>query len=380
MSAIQKFVLSLGLFFVASGVGILTYDRVLQDGVFSGKAGKKGNFTDREEALARLKEAEEYLRQNTEGSARDAMKLFTRVLSLDIDEGTNQFARYGLGVALERLDDIETALAHYRKLDKEKIKDPLLSEKVKYRLGKTLLSINHEEEGRAILERLLSETHNDEIKSDVHTVLGFQNMKEGNSENAKENFSIALKYNPENLKAEMGRASAYKNIKRSASYDYYDDFLIGNSNLNPATKKNVYNALKFESYEKGLSAYRSGKYADAVFYFNKSINSYTDALIQEKSMYWLAESYLALGNSRKAVENFKRVSQNAESLMDQPALIKLGIINFEKNNYKAASQFFKKAMDDYPDGKYTPRAKEWMDETLNLMNEKNNLESIDSEK
>jgi len=378
MTSIHKVLLIIAFLSLSSGMGILTYDRFIQGAIQGERVSKlqNENFTDKRIAYAQLREAEEYLRQNTEDSSREAYKLFNRVMSLNLDEDTNQLARYGMAVALERTGEQATTLDHLRILKKEGVKNNILSEKVDYRLGKILLSINHVEEGRAILDSLLYLTKDDRLRSDIHTTLGSFFSSRGAFTRARENFDIALKYNPENLHAELGRAEAYKNIKRSLSYDYYDDYFIGNSNLHPEVKKNVYNNLKYEAYDKGVTAYRSGKYKDAIYFLTKATAKYTDPSIYEKSMYWLGESYLAAGNTSKASQSFHKVIRNTNTSMDQPALIKLGIIYFQNGSYEKAANSFKNAQDKYPDEKYSEQAGQWLDETMKMIEDKSSLQSM----
>ena len=380
MTIIQKLILIMAFLSLTSGIGILTYDRFVQRSQLAQiNNSQKENFTDKQQTVAQLREAEEYLRQNTGDSSREALKLFNRVLSLNLDKNTNQLARYGLAVSLERSGDAATSLDHLRMLKKEGVDDNVLSEKVDYRLGKILLSINHEEEGRAILDSTMYRTKDDRLRSDIHTTLGDFFSSKGSFGRARENYDIALKYNSENLHAELGRAEAYKNIKRSQAYDYYDDYFIGNSNLLPEERKNVYTHLKNEAYDRGITAYRSGKYKDAIYFLSKAASKYTDPYVHEKSMYWLGESYLASGKIAKASECFDKVLKNSNTSMDQPALIKRGILQFQKGSYDDAAKSFQNAIANYPGEKYTESAKQWLDETMKMIEDRSTLESIPAE-
>ncbi|MDH5655926.1 MAG: tetratricopeptide repeat protein [Spirochaetia bacterium] len=369
MSPLNKIIFIFAILSLSSGMGILTYDRFVQ------KDGVTAPDTENKEAMSQLREAEEYLRQNTTDSAKEAFRLFNKVLSLDLDKEINQMARYGIAVSLEKQGDVAASLAHLRILKNENVENHVLDEKVNFRHGKILLSINHVEEGRAILDSVLFTTKDDTLKSDIHTAFGFFFSSRGSFGRARENFDIALKYNPENLQAELGRAEAYKNIKRSLSYDYYDDYFLGNSRLNPEERKKVYSNLKYEAYDKGITAYRSGRYNDAVYFLSKSIDKYTDANIREKSLYWLGESYLASGKRDKAARTFSRVLKNSNSSMDQPALIKMGILDFQKGSYESAARSFQNAVQNYPGDKYSDQAKEWLDESMKMIEDKSTLEN-----
>ncbi len=385
LTGLQKSVLIAGLGLLAGGSGLMIYDRfrpayrVEPDSSYKTLDPSKLSQPEKD-ALVEIREAEEYLRQNSKKSAREAMVLFNRVLSRDLNQSINQLSRFGLGVALERLDDQSAALVHYRELKKQGIMDPTLAARVDYRLGKVLLEINHEEEGRSLLERTLSTTDDNNLKSDIHAAYGNYFMSRGDRKRAVENYTIALKYNPDNLNAELRRAQATrKRGKYRQAYEYYDDFLVGAANLDPSKKSKVVKNLRSKAYEQGIIAYRSEKYSEAITHFNKVITSYPDSAYTEKSYYWMGESYEHLGNSDMAINMYNRALKNENDSMDQPALIKKGIILHSKGKLEEALISFKKASEDYPGGDFTDRAIEWKNETVAQIKENSILESYSLE-
>jgi len=372
MNTAQKFTTALGISLLLSGTGILTYDRYFFDLQMQNVAanGKPIGGDEIRVAKASLREAEEYLRQNTTDSAKDAMKIFNKILSSDYNRQINEQARYGLAVSLTKLGEFPVALDHLRKLKQDGVSEPAIAEKVDYHLGKLLLSINHVEEGKSLLEALLAKTKDDRLRSDIHTTIGNHDLKKERFKSASNNFSVALKYNPENLQAEIGRAAATKHSNRSLGYEYYDDYLLGNANLDLKEKSDIYSSLKNETYDRGIVAYRQGKYSSAIYYFKKSIHNYTDSHTKEKSLYWLGESYMAQGDGTNAQKTFSKVLENQDTSMDQAALIKKGILYFNRQQFEKAADQFERAIQEYPDGKFIDKAYEWRDETLEQLREK----------
>jgi len=372
MTPAQKLILLLGLVLLISGIGFLSYDKMKKPHTF--------NEQDQEEARSILREADEYLRQNSPASAREAMVLFNRILSKNYNPQINQLARFGLGVALEKQGEGLNALDHYRKLKAENITEPDLRDRVDFRLGKVLLEIGHEEEGRSLLESILARSQDRNLKSDIHTVYGMHYLRRGERKRSRDNFRVALKYNPDNITAEIGRAESVRSGRPRLSYDYYEEFLFGNARLAPVERKMISKSIENELYEKGIESYKKGRYSDASYYFQKVIESGAEGEILERARYYLAETYLATGKEGQASQNFDRVLENHTSSMDQPALIKKGIMFFQKGKLTEAASYFQKAIDEYPEGPYTHKAKEWKKETDAQIRESSILETYNTEK
>ncbi len=325
----------------------------------------------RSEAYVDLREADEYLRQNSRESARAASVIFNRVLARNIAPDINDVATYGLAVALEKMDDRQAALEYYRELKERGVDDLALADRVDYSLGKLLLYIDHEEEGSSLLKTLLARTKDKRLKSKIHAAFGHFALRKGQRNRAEANFRIALKYDPENLQAERGRAAALKGQGRAwEAYKHYDDYLVGNGNLDPKEKQELSSDLRRDAYSRGIAAYRQGRYHDAAGYLNRALRTSGDARITEKSLFWLGESYAGAGQDDKALSYYDRTLKNADSTYDQAALVKKGILLEKKGNLEEAGAAFQRAVEDYPGGRYTDRALEWRQEVLAQLREK----------
>ncbi|MCB1321914.1 MAG: hypothetical protein KDK34_16780, partial [Leptospiraceae bacterium] len=288
MNTTQKAFLIAGIVFLCGGLGLLGARLLPGFNLTSGSE---------QEAFTQLREADEYLRQNSIDSARRASVIFNRVRARDVSPRINHLAEYGLAVALEKMGDRAAALSTYRKLRDEGVDDSELSEKVDYSLGKLFLYINHEEEGRSLLEALLARTRDEHLKSRIHTAYGVFYMKKGDRQRAEENFRVALKYNPENLQAEQLRAAAVQGQGRDwAAYEYYDDYLVGNANLEPHERQHLMGELRSEAYNSGIRSYRAGKYTEAVEFFRRVLLERVDGELNEKALSWTAESLAGAGN------------------------------------------------------------------------------------
>ncbi|HMX58681.1 MAG TPA: tetratricopeptide repeat protein [Leptospiraceae bacterium] len=380
MNDIQKLILAGGFLLLTGGIALLTWER-FGSGYPLRFMEVERNESVIEKADRQLKEAEEYLRQNSRDSYAKAKAICTEVLSRNLNDRINQIARYELAEALEKLDDNAAALEHYRALkqDQDKIQSQELRDKVDYSLGRLLLVINHEVEGRSLLESLLARTNDGRLKSRIHTAFGQFYLARGDRQRAQENFNIALKYFPENLQAEIGRTGAVNGQRKSMYYEYYDEYLTGNANLSP-DKRAAQSDLRLSTYEAGIRAYKAGRYQDAVDAFGRVLKDGRDNVEAEKSLYWTGESLQALGRTREAYETYERVLGNATSVMDQAALIRMGMILYQQGKLQEALTRFYRASENYPDGAYTSRALEWKRETEAQIREHDFLKNYDDRK
>jgi tetratricopeptide (TPR) repeat protein len=373
MNRLQILLLITGLLLTTGGVVVL----------LAGNAGPAGSPStapnDGEQAAyVSLREADEYLRQNSREAARSASVIFNRVLAQNLNPRTNELAAYGLAVSLEKLDDRAAAMEYYRELKERGVEDPVLRDKVEYSLGKLLLYIDHEEEGSALLKPLLARTNDRALKSKIHAAFGNFALARGQRQRAEANFRIAIKYDPENQGAERGRAAALKGQGRAwEAYKHYDDYLVTTANLDPRGRAELQDELETDAYERGLAAYRSSRYSDAIGYLNRAIRTGGDARLSEKAYFWLGESYAGAGRTEDALRSYNSVLQNADGSLDQAALVKKGILLEKSSRLEEAGAAFQRAIEDYPGGAYTDRAVEWRDEVLAQLREKALIDNLE---
>ena len=366
----QKYLLLIGVLLLAAGTGLYLHS------VMSGPSRPSADLAAREVAARNsLREADEYLRQNSVSGARRAQVILTAAYSDEtLPLEINQLARYGLAVALEKQGERSAALGHFRALKEKGVHSPRLTDRVDFSLGRLLLRINHDAEGRALLQALLARSTELELKSRIHTALGAHDLRKGRSRSAAENFAIAMKYNPDNLQAELGRARAKRGGGRTGmAFDYYDDYLTGTGNLDPRGRVRVEKHLKSEYYHSGVAAYRSGEYGRAIYLLDRALKAGLDPVAHERILYLLADSNHQKGNRKRALQLFNRVLSNSESSMDQPALIKKGILRFQDGHLKEAAALFLRAETGYPKTIYTDRAREWRREAETLIRENSRI-------
>ena len=333
------------------------------------------SFLGRTEIHIQLREAEEYLRQNSKDSARRALQAFNHILANDVSKDINQKAKYGMAAALELLEENAAALRYYRELKAEEIEDSVIKDKLDYSIGRFYLYLNHESEGRSLLQALLVRTKDKILKSKIYTAFGMYYLRRNECKRAEENFRVALKYNQENLKAAEGRAAAIKRQGRDwIAYRHYDNYLFSTANLDPKNRKKVINKVEQEIFDSGVQAFRKRRYHHAISFFKKVCRGTEDKHIEENARFWIAESYKALGLNAKAIKLYSSVLNNAIRDKDDVALFKKGLILFQENKLKEAAEVFSELHSGYPDSEYSQKAKEYIDDIHEETSEKLRIE------
>lgn len=412
MTQQQRMILLAGILFLFTGSSFVAFEQWKFSNLFGRFVETGTNPADpalkREEARADLRKAEEYLRQNSRESARLARDIFNDILSRDLGDTINFQAKYGLAASLDRLDDRRAALAHLRKLKEAGIPDRALADKTDYLLGRLMILYGKEEEGKSLLEALLARTTDNAIKSKIHTTFGDNYAIRGNEKKARQNYIIALEYNPDNLHAEIARIEDLRD-KRYFRYEYYDDYMLGRfrkdnkefhsvddyrtskarpekhtkpkkKHVNTETKdkdkheKEEQGPSAIELYKEGILKHREGSYAEAVEKFTLALSKKPGEDLTEKILYWRAQSLLSDGNADGALAGFQEVLRNKDLKLDQAAYLQSGIIYFDSSEFEKALKQFSKAVDDFPSGEYTDRAVQWKREAENQIRERMELE------
>ena len=397
MLSAQRAIFIAGLLFLTAGTAFLALDqwrfsRVLGEMNLAGSPDARQEQR-LEEGMSDLREAEEYLAQNSIESARKAHDRFVHVLSRDLSKEINQRASYGIAASLDRLGDRNRAVEHLRALRDEGVEDKSLREKTEYLLGRLLILFGHDEEGKSILQELLAKTQSNQIKSRIHTTFGDYYRLTGQKKKAERNYRIALEYSPGNLHAEVERAEMLDD-RPNIRYYYHEDYLIDSglkkkeekpARHTPARKpqrekpaketskpekEDKLNAQKL--YEEGIRHFRDKQYPEAISKFQSALKAGPDGELREKILYWTAESLSAGGEKNEALEIYSAVIENPSLTLDQAAYIQRGIILFDRARLKEAYEEFKRAS-RFPDGAYTNQALEWQREVENIVQDRERL-------
>lgn len=394
MISVQRAIFIAGLLFLSLGTAFLLLDqwrfsRVLSEISLPGspEARKEQKL---EDGWSQLRQAEEYLAQNSPEAARRAHERFVNVLSLDLSKELNQRATYGIAASLDRLGDRNRAVEHLRALRDEGVKDSELREKTEYLLGRLLILFGHDEEGKSILQELLASTRNNRIKSRIHTTFGDYYRLTGQKKKAERNYRIALEYSPGNLHAEVERAELLDDQPR-LQYYYHEDYLIDSGlkkeqkpsrpsrkTQKPAKKPQPEQEKQDgksaqDLYEEGIRHYRDKQFPEAISKFDAALKAKPGNELREKILYRMAQSLSEGGEKDRALKLYSSVIENPSLELDQAAHIQKGIILFDRADLKQSYEEFKKAASQFPDGAYTTQALEWQREVENILRDRESL-------
>ena len=341
----KKWIL-VGIIFIFLGIGLFAY---------------YDSFVKPErEAKELIVEAKMSFERNDKESINKAIDIFTKVIAKYPGTDSSLEAYYYIAESYEKLNLNRLAYLKYIYLIKSSQKLPADMEKeINARIARLKIMKRYDEEGIHSLMGLLNYSDNKDFRSRIYTELGHTYLKTGELQKSKRMFDLALEENGNNEEAILGKARTYKRMGQDGeAYELYDHFLKYYANFSNYTG-DVTKSYTKQLYESGINNYRRGRYYPAITYFKKYLTQFPGTSKTENSLYWIGESYFALKQYDTAVSYLQRVMNNEYYHKDQDACIKIGYAYFMAKNYDLASRGFQSYIDNYPNGKYIERAKQW---------------------
>jgi TolA-binding protein len=362
----KKWIL-VGIIFIFLGIGLVAY---------------YDSFVKPErEAKELIVEGKMSFERNDKESVNKAIDIFTKVIAKYPGTDSSLEAYYYIAESYEKLNLNRLAYLKYIYLIKGKQKLPADMEKeINARIARLKIMKRYDEEGIHSLMSLLNYSDNKDFRSRIYTELGHTYLKTGEFQKSKRMFDLALAENGNNEEAILGKARTYKRMGQDGqAYDLYDHFLKYYANFSNYTG-DVTKSYNRQLYDSGINSYRKGHYYPAISYFKKYISQFPGSSKTENSLYWIGESYFALKQYDSAVSYLKRVLNNDFYHKDQDAYIKIGYSYFMAKNYDLASREFQSYIDNYPNGKYVERAKQWKEmSTKEMMYKYKKTDKIDTD-
>jgi len=341
----KKWIL-VGIIFIFSGIGFFAY---------------YDSFVKPErEAKELIVEAKMSFERNDKESINKSIDIFTKIIAKYPGTDSSIEAYYYIAEAYEKLNLNRLAYLKYIYLVKgnKKLTSDMEKE-INARIARLKIMKRYDEEGIHSLLSLLNHSDNKDFRSRVYTELGHTYLKNTEFQKSKRMFDLALSENGNNEEAILGKARTFKRMGQDEqAYELYDHFLKYYSNFSYYTA-DVTKSYTKQLYESGINNYRKGRYYPAITYFKKYISQFPGTSKTENSLYWIGESYFALKQYDNAISYLQKVLTNGYYHKDQDAYIKIGYSYFMAKNYDLASREFQSYIDNYPNGKYIIRAKQW---------------------
>jgi len=103
------------------------------------------------------------------------------------------------------------------------------------------------------------------------------------------------------------------------------------------------------AYEKALNILKDGQYDQAAKSFEAFLKAHPDSQYSDNAQYWLAETYYVTRKLPKALAEFQKVlAKYPHSAKVPDAQLKIGYINYERQNWGAARQALNKVVKEAP--------------------------------
>ena len=339
--------------FILIGIGLLIYYD------YAAKSGREVKIASKE-AQELFVEGYEIFQRDDKESINKAIDIFTKIIAKypDTDAGIKSY--FHIAEAYEKLNLNRQAYLKYVTLINNRDKIPSEMEKeITARIARLNIMKQYNEEGIHSLLSLLQNNFNKDFRSRIYTELGHTYLKIAELQKAKNMFDFALAEKNDNEDAILGKARTLKRLGRDMeAYDLYDHFLKYYGNFSNYTK-DVSSSYEKQLYESGLNEYKKGKYTSAIVFFKKYISQFPNNQRAGNSLYMLGESYFSLNQYDTAISYFKRVIASGFREKDQEAAIKIGHSYFMSKNFTLAAREFQSYIENYPNGKYIARARQW---------------------
>jgi TolA-binding protein len=358
----------IGVLFIFLGIGVFAYyDSFVKPD---------------KEAEALLTEGVLTYERGSKEAVNQAITLFTQVVSRYPGSKAAPEAFYYMAKSYEQLNLNRLAYLKYISILKKYSKSlkPETEKDINARLARLKIMKRYDEEGIHQLLGILNMSDDKDFRSRIYTELGHTYLKKGDYTNSKRMFDLALNENGSNEEAILGKARVYKRTGNDGqAYELYDHFLKYYSNFSSYTG-DVTGSYQKQLYESGLNNYRRGRYSSAITYFKKYLAQFPSTQRSENSLYWLGESYFSLKDYNTAIAYFQKVQSNSFYHKDQDAQIKTGYAYFLAKNYELASREFQAYIDNYPNGQYINKAKQWKEmSTREMMYRYKNTDTEENE-
>ena len=112
-------------------------------------------------------------------------------------------------------------------------------------------------------------------------------------------------------------------------------------------------------YESSYLNYVKGNYNEAISGFENYLKVSPDSPLSDNALYWIGESYAAMGKSQRAVDTYNTMIKQYPSSNKRPtALYKIAIIYEETGDTKSAQYYYNLIVQDFPNSAEAALAKD----------------------
>jgi len=308
-----------------------------------------------------LREARMIHERGDKESLKAALDLATSLVASYPDSKYVPDATFLIADTYERTGLYRLAYLKYSYIAKDArlAKRPDLASEVGARLGVLKIKRNYSEEGIAQLINLVASSTDPNFRSRVYTEIGYARIKLEKYNDAENAFLLALREDPENEEALLGKSRALaRQGKSDEAQSGYDTFIKkkGDASL---YSKDVKRLQGVQLYNTALDEVRGGRYSAGRAHFREFIRQYPSSRYVENAYYWIGESYYAIRHYGSALTWFNKALSNRWHHKDEDAKIKLGYAYYMQAKYDLAAREFNSYLAKYPSGRYRDVARRW---------------------
>jgi|GEM_PF-1138958 len=314
--------------------------------------------------IEEIQKGEEYLRQNSASSREKAVSIFSDLAGKDLPKDLVFRVRWNQARALEKNNERHLALEILRDLSRREGLDSSESDKLSASTGILLLKLDQETEGKAHLQDALQRSRDTKLRSKSLQALGEYAYRQGQYEQARKHFILALREDGSNTQARIGWGRSLRKLGRDwASFEVFDEYIATEREMDGVDTK-IQSEYKNSVFGEGHRAYANKQYWKAIEFFQKSLNIGISADLEEKALFQIARSYEALGRTKESIEAFNKVLANQNHNLDQLALYRKGTIYFREGKFEDSANVFQNIQDNYSTNHITEKAIAWKNEAL----------------
>ena len=129
----------------------------------------------------------------------------------------------------------------------------------------------------------------------------------------------------------------------------------------PATRPFLQKTGNFkEDYQQALEAFQNRNYREAIDAFEALYNQDPNHRLASNCLYWIGESYFALGDYQSAIDYFARVLNYERSYKRDDALLMSGRAYERLGNHEKALEMYMTLVENYPDSEYVDKANRYL--------------------
>ncbi len=113
-------------------------------------------------------------------------------------------------------------------------------------------------------------------------------------------------------------------------------------------------------YAEALATYQRGEHEFAIRKYQRLLEEMPRHELADNSQYWLAECYYSMGNYRRALIEFGKVSGYPSSDKDDDAQMKIAVSYWAAGDRTRARSEFQALLDKFPDSEFAEEARQYL--------------------